>query len=45
VTHLASSGLQLLHTLNTADGPAGLNLVAPEDSTAHQALVLSGLIR
>jgi serine phosphatase RsbU (regulator of sigma subunit)/anti-sigma regulatory factor (Ser/Thr protein kinase) len=45
VTHLASTGLQLLHTLNTGDGPAGVHLVAPLDSTAHQALVLSGLIR
>jgi anti-anti-sigma regulatory factor len=45
VTHLASSGLQLLHTLNAGDGRAGVHLVAPLDSTAHQALVLSGLIR
>jgi len=45
VTHLASSGLQLLHTLNTGDGAAGIQFVAPEDSTAHQALALSGLIR
>ncbi len=45
VTHLASSGLQLLHALNAADGPAALRLVAPEDSTAHQALALSGLTR
>jgi hypothetical protein len=34
-----------LHALSTADGPAGLRLVAPLDSTAHQALVLSGLTR
>ena len=45
VTHLASTGLQLLHTLNTGDGPAGVHFVAPDDSTAHQALALSGLIR